>query len=38
MGGSPEANAKAQADSRPKVLRFLKQNLDPGGVSGSDKQ
>jgi dienelactone hydrolase len=38
MGGSPEANAKAQADSRPKVLRFVKQNLDPGGVSGSDKR
>jgi hypothetical protein len=27
VGGSPEANAKAQANSRPKVLQFLKQNL-----------
>jgi dienelactone hydrolase len=27
LGGSPEANAKAQADSRPKVLQFLKDHL-----------
>jgi hypothetical protein len=27
LGGSPEANAKAIADSRPKVLQFLKENL-----------
>lgn len=27
MGGNPAANAKAMADSRPKVLRFLKENL-----------
>src|SRR5205085_2528169 len=28
-GGSPEANARAQADSRPKVLRFLREHLRP---------
>lgn len=28
MGGTPEANAKAMADSRPRVLRFLKDNLN----------
>jgi dienelactone hydrolase len=27
LGGTPEANAKAQADSRTKVLRFLKEML-----------
>ncbi len=27
MGGTPEANAKAQADSRPQILAFLKENL-----------
>jgi hypothetical protein len=27
LGGTVEANAKAQADSRPKVLGFLKENL-----------
>ena len=27
MGGTAEANAKAQADSRPQILRFLKENL-----------
>jgi hypothetical protein len=29
LGGTIEANAKAQADSRPKVLRFLQDNLRP---------
>jgi dienelactone hydrolase len=38
MGGSPEANAKAQADSRPRVLRFLKQNLGPDAGSGREKR
>jgi dienelactone hydrolase len=28
LGGSPEANARAMADSRKTVLRFLKDNLD----------
>ena len=27
MGGTPEANAKAKADSRPQILAFLKENL-----------
>ncbi len=27
LGGTPEANAKAQADARPKVLTFLQKNL-----------
>ncbi len=27
FGGTPEANARAMADSRPKVLRFLQDNL-----------
>jgi len=27
MGGTAEANAKAQADSRPQILAFLKENL-----------
>jgi hypothetical protein len=27
MGGTAEANAKAQADSRPQILAFLKDNL-----------
>ncbi len=31
LGGSPQANARAQADSWPKVLRFLRTNLMPKG-------
>ncbi|MCA1592734.1 MAG: hypothetical protein LC754_08815 [Acidobacteria bacterium] len=27
LGGTPGGNARAQADSWPKVLRFLKENL-----------
>ena len=27
LGGTVESNAKAFADSRPKVLRFLEENL-----------
>jgi dienelactone hydrolase len=35
VGGTPEANARARADSRPKVLRFLRQNLGPLPGEGS---
>jgi hypothetical protein len=28
LGGTMEANARATADSRPKVLQFLKDNLE----------
>jgi hypothetical protein len=27
LGGTPEANAGAQRDSRPRVLRFLREHL-----------
>ncbi len=30
-GGSPEGNARAGADSTPKLFSFLRQNLDKGG-------
>lgn len=33
LGGSPEGNARAIADSRPKVLRFLKESLASRALS-----